>query len=190
MIPDIDISNVILRTPRMILRPWSRDDLEDLYAYAVDPDVGPMAGWEPHASIEESKEILKRFLCDKKTFALEYQGHVVGSLGVERYDETQFPELAELRVREIGYVLAKNCWGLGLMPEAVKEVIRWLFEEEKLDVVLCGHFLRNGQSRRVQEKCGFRHYAYGSFHTKNNTVEELETRILTREEWLRLQAVN
>ena len=33
MIPDIDISNVILRTPRLTLRPWSWDDLEDLYSY-------------------------------------------------------------------------------------------------------------------------------------------------------------
>ena len=80
-------------------------------------------------------------------------------------------------------MLSKNYWGRGLMPEAVKEVIRYLFEEVQLDVILCGHFLSNHQSQRVQEKCGFRHYAYGTYETRYGTVEEDETNIITREDW-------
>ena len=69
------------------------------------------------------------------------------------------------------------------MPEAVREVIRYLFEEVGLDVILCGHFLSNRQSQRVQEKCGFRHYAYGIYETRFGTVEDDETNILTRQDW-------
>ena len=71
------------------------------------------------------------------------------------------------------------------MPEAVKEVIRFLFEEAGLDLILCGHFLRNRQSARVQEKCGFAHYAFGTYDTQIGTVEDEEINILTRETWLK-----
>lgn len=187
MIPEIDVSSVTLRTPRLILRPWRQTDLEDFYAYASVPGVGPMAGWNPHENREESQRVLDRFISGRKTFALEYQGRVVGSLGVERYDEEQYPEFAAQRVRSLGFVLAKDCWGQGLMPEAANAVIRWLFEEMDLDLILCGHFLWNRQSLRVQEKCGFRHYDYGVFHTKSGKTEDHELRILTREDWLRLR---
>lgn len=65
------------------------------------------------------------FIGHKKTFALEYQGKVIGSLGIEQYNEDHFPEFADKKCREIGYVLSKEYWGQGLMPEAVKEVIRY-----------------------------------------------------------------
>ena len=49
---DIDISNVVLRTERLILRPWRMDDLNDFYEYASVDGVGQMAGWKPHESVE------------------------------------------------------------------------------------------------------------------------------------------
>ena len=69
------------------------------------------------------------------------------------------------------------------MPEAVNEVLHWLFEEKELETVFCGHFLRNTASARVQEKCSFRHYAFGKFETRIGTVEDDEMNILTREDW-------
>ena len=179
----IDISDVVLKTRRLILRPWCQEDLDDLYEYASIDGVGQMAGWSPHKDREESKFILNHFIETKKTFALEYQGKVIGSLGIEEYDETKFPELADKRCREIGYVLSKEYWGKGLTPEAVSEVVRYLFEDVGLDVILCGHFLSNHQSARVQEKCGFRHYAFGKYKTRFDTIEDDETNILTFEEW-------
>lgn len=179
----IDISNIILKTERLILRPWKKEDLEDFFAYASADGVGQMAGWTPHQNKQESQQILDSFISKKRTFALEYQGKVIGSLGIEEYDEKKFPELAELKCREIGYVLAKDYWGRGLMPEAVKEVIRFLFEEVDLDVILCGHFLSNHQSHRVQMKCGFTHYAFGKYETKFGTIEDDETNILRKQDW-------
>ena len=179
----IDISNIVLKTERLILRPWREDDLEDFFAYASVDGVGQMAGWKPHADREETREILNRFIERKRTFALEYAGKVIGSLGIQEYDEEQFPEFAEKQCREIGYALAKDYWGRGLMPEAVNEVVRFLFEEVGLDMILCGHFLSNRQSGRVQEKCGFRHYTYNTYQTHFGTIEQNEINILTREDW-------
>ena len=142
-----------------------------------------MAGWAPHQSKEESEKVIDMFIAGKKVFALEYQGKVIGSLGIERYDEDRFPEFADRKCREIGFVLSKDYWGQGLMPEAVNEVIRYLFDEVGLDVIFCGHFLWNKQSHRVQEKCGFRHYSFGKYTTKSGMTEDEEVNILTREEW-------
>lgn len=176
----IDITNVVLKTERLTLRPWKETDLEDFYEYARVDGVGQMAGWNPHRSIEESRDILSRFVAGKKVFALEYQGKAIGSLGVEEYKEKNYPELAALQGREVGYVLSKDYWGQGLMPEAVRAVIGWLFGEEKLDFVMVGHFDWNNQSRRVIEKCGFQYIKTVSFETRYNTVETCWDYILYR----------
>ena len=177
---NIDITGVRLVTERLILRPWEETDLEDLFAYASVDGVGQAAGWEPHQSIEESRAIMDLFICGKHTFALEYQGKVVGSLGIDHYEERDFPELAALKGREIGYVLAKPFWGLGLMPEAVQAVIQWLFSHTELDFILVRHFLRNDRSRRVIEKCGFQYIRQTDFETRSGAIEPSPAYILHR----------
>ena len=171
MNPKIDISNTRIRTPRLLLRPWTWDDVQDLYAYASVDGVGQMAGWMPHQNVEESRAILQMFMDEKKTFALEYQGKVIGSLGVEAYDEPTYPELDAVAAREIGYVLSRDYWGRGLVPEAVQAVIEYLFDTVGLDVIVVGHFARNDRSRRVIEKCGFTYVKTTTYQTRYDTVE-------------------
>ena len=83
---DVDLSNIELETDRLILRPWNMEDLEDFYEYAKVDGVGQMAGWNPHTSIQESKDILSSFIEEKNEFALELKENnkVVGSLGLEK----------------------------------------------------------------------------------------------------------
>lgn len=167
----IDITNVVLKTSRLTLRPWQEHDLQDLYAYARVDGVGQIAGWMPHKDVEESRAILQMFIDEKKTFALEFEGKVIGSLGIEKYSETHFHELADARGREIGYVLAKDCWGQGLMTEAVRAVIGYLFDTVGLDFITVGHFAYNDRSRRVIEKCGFTYVKTTTYQTRYDTVE-------------------
>lgn len=173
----IDISQTVLKTQRLTLRPWRETDLEDFYEYASVDGVGQMAGWLPHKSPEETKTILDSFITKKKTFALEYQGKVIGSLGIETYNEENFPELDALRGRSIGYVLSKDFWGRGLMPEAVKAVIEYLFETVGLDFILISHFQWNRQSARVIEKNGLQPMKTTihetRFGTKETTIENI-----------------
>ena len=174
----IDISATVLSTQRLILRPWREMDLADFHAYARVDGVGQMAGWLPHKNIEESRDILCRFIRGQRVFALEYQGKVIGSLGVEKYEEQDFPELEKLQGRELGYVLSKDYWGQGLMPEAVRAVLTWLFEEEKLDFVTVRHYEKNARSRRVIEKCGFQYRKTVTAKTRFGTEEPTLTYIL------------
>ena len=175
---EIDITGVVLKTERLTLRPWRESDLNDFYEYASVDGVGQMAGWNPHKNLEESKMILSLFIDGKNEFAIEYQGKVIGSLGIKPYKEENYPELTALQGREIGYVLSKAYWGQGLMPEAVKAVIDWLFRDIQLDFIICGHFDWNSQSRRVIEKCGFQFIKMVKFETRFNTVETCRDYIL------------
>ena len=75
---------MMLETERLILRCWEESDAEDLYKYASNPDVGPIAGWAVHASVENSREIIKGVLSEPETYAavLKETGHPVGSIGL------------------------------------------------------------------------------------------------------------
>lgn len=176
----IDITGVTLKTGRITLRPWRESDLLDFNAYARVDGVGQMAGWTPHRDLDESRRILEMFIGEKKTFALEYEGRAIGSIGIETYDERRYPELAleEQRGREIGYALSKDYWGRGLMPEAVRAVIGWLFNDVKLDFIIVGHFDWNRQSARVIEKCGFRYVKDIPFDTACGRTENSREYIL------------
>ncbi len=181
----IDLSQVTLETERLILRPFRQEDLADLNRYASVDGVGQPAGWAPHQSLEESQWVLDRFISGKNTFALEQKsdGRVVGSIGIERFPPAAEEDYGRLRGRELGYVLAKDRWGLGLMPETVHRVIRYCFEDCGCEVLLSCHFLWNRRSARVQEKCGFRAYKTAVFETKLGPTEEAESVILLRSDW-------
>lgn len=172
---NVDITNVVLRTNRLILRPFNEDDLEDLFEYASVEGVGERAGWKHHENIAETSQILEMFIKEKKTFAvvLKENNKVIGSIGIEKYGrEESLSEFFDYKGREIGFVLSKDYWGQGLMPEALKRVIEYCFNEMDYDFLLCGHFDFNTQSARVQEKLGFIPYRRLLFETRMDTQEK------------------
>ena len=171
---EFKINGKIIETKRLILRGVTQSDLKDFFEYASAKGVGEMAGWKHHESIEKSQEILSLFIEEDKTFAiyLKESGKVIGSLGVEKYGlEDKLTEFNDYNGREIGYVLAKPYWGKGIMPEAVSAVIDYLFNELGLDFLLCGYYDFNAQSKRVQEKCGFKPYRKLIMETRMGTNE-------------------
>ena len=89
---------MILETERLILRPWCDDDAPDLYIYASDSDIGPPAGWPPHTSVENSREIIRTVLSAPDTFAvcLKENGKPIGSIGFHRNDLAEQDDEYEL----------------------------------------------------------------------------------------------
>lgn len=168
------INGTRIETERLILRPFEQSDLLDFNEYASVEGVGEMAGWKHHESIAESQEILNRFIQNDKTFAIVFKENhkVIGSLGVEEYGmEKQLSEFFDYQGREIGYVLSKDYWGKGIMPEAVKAVIDYLFTVVNLDFLICGYYDFNSQSKKVQEKCGFKPYRKLVMETRTGKSE-------------------
>ena len=171
---EFHINGKTIETERLILRPFVKTDLEDFYEYASVEGTGEMAGWHHHENREKSSQILDLFISEDKTFAvcLKESGKVIGSLGVEKYGmEEKLTEFDGYRGREIGYVLSKEYWGKGLMPEAVSAVVDYLFNECDMDFLTCGYYDFNSRSKRVQEKCGFVPYRKLVMDTRMGTKE-------------------
>lgn len=176
------LNGLTIETARLILRPWKQTDLDDFFEYASVDGVGEMAGWKHHENKEKSQSILDLFINDDRTFAivLKDNNKVIGSLGVEKYGmEKVLSEFFDYQGREIGFVLSKDYWGKGLMPEAVKAVIDYLFNVANLDFLTCGYYEFNNQSKKVQEKCGFKPYRKLMMETRLGTKEQGILNLLT-----------
>ena len=175
-----------LETNRLILRPWWEDDAGNLYTYASEPEVGPPAGWPPHTSVENSREIIRTVLSAPETFAvcLKGNGRPIGSIGFHRNDLAEKDDEYEL-----GYWIGKSFWGQGLIPEASREMLRYAFEDLGMNRIWCGYYDGNEKSRRVQEKLGF------VYQRKTEGIEvsllgEIRTghsNLMTRERWQKVE---
>lgn len=147
----------ILETPRLLLRPWQEEDAEDMFEYARDPRVGPNAGWTPHKSLADTRMTIRGFQhdthCDTRAVVLKSEGRPIGSIGLHNRSPRKVRRSRQ--EREIGYVLNPAYWGHGYIPEAVNALLYHALLEQGVDVVWCGHYDFNENSRRVIEKCGF-----------------------------------
>ena len=146
----------VLDAPRLFLRPWRMEDLEDFYHNSRQPELGYNAGWKPHECLEESREILESWVKgiqgeDIWAIVLKETGRAVGSIGLHKDDRR--PGVPNCR--SLGYVLAQEYWGKGYMTEAARAVLAYGFTQLHLALVSVNHFAYNQRSRRVIEKCGF-----------------------------------
>ena len=170
----IDISNVILETDRLILRAWEITDLDDFFEYTSVEGVGEKAGWEHHKSKDKSLEILKMFIDEKKVFAivLKENQKVIGSIGIEELSEELDKDLDNLLGRELGYVLNKDYWNKGIMKEAVSKVVDYCFNTLKLNFLMASYFNHNIASKKVLEKLNFKFYKDIIIETRYNNIKE------------------
>ena len=150
---------MILTTDRLVLRPWEESDAESLYEYAKDDRVGPIAGWPVHTSVENSRDIIRDILAAPGTFAvcLKEDGKAIGSIGLMMGEHSNIglPD----NEAEIGYWIGVPFWGRGLIPEAVREIIRYAFEELQLETLWCGYFEGNDKSNREKYLSFFYNYS-------------------------------
>ena len=159
----------MIETSRLILRPWQEDDAESLFKYAQDPDVGPIAGWSPHSSVENSLEIIKTVFSAPEIYAvvLKETNEPIGCCGIMFSNSLSSSDKDNIEA-EIGYWIGKPYWGKGLIPEAVKELLSRCFNDLGLKIVWCGYYDGNVKSKRVCEKSGFRYH-----HTNKDITSPL-----------------
>lgn len=178
-----------LETERLILRMWSKKDAPALYDYAKNPNVGPNAGWKPHASVYESKMIISQLFLKNMTWAIvdKESGKVIGSIGLE---EDKLRD--EVKSKELGYSLSEEFWRRGIMTEAAKRIIKYAFEELKLDVLMIKTGDANVRSQRVIEKCGFVYEGTlrRAYRLYDGNVREIRCHSMLREEYLGLLEKN
>ena len=146
----------VLMTRRLVLRRWNQKDAEDLYRYASDADVGPIAGWPPHKNPDESRAVIRDVLNGREAYAicLKEDGRAIGAIELKLNGHTDLTDRDD--ECEMGYWLGKPFWGRGIVPEAVTEMLRRAFEDIGMQKVWVGYYEGNSKSKRVQEKCRFR----------------------------------
>ena len=174
----------MLKTERLILRPWQESDAEKLYEYAKNPEVGPPAGWPPHTSVENSRQIIREVLSAPETYAVCLKdGTPIGCVGLKLVGQTDMTSRED--ECELGYWLGKPFWGQDLIPEACRALLRHAFETLHMRAVWCGYYEGNEKSRRVQQKLGFV-YRYTTHNLDVALMNERRTghtSLLTREQW-------
>ena len=175
----------MLETERLILRRWEKNDADSLFEYAKDPDVGPIAGWPAHRSVEESRNVIKNVFNGKEAYAicLKTDNKAIGAVELKLNGHTDMTERDD--ECELGYWLGKPFWGQGIVPEAVKEMLRHAFEDLGIKTVWVGYYEGNIKSKRVQEKCGFR-YRWKSEDVAVPLLHEKRTghvSSMTRDQW-------
>lgn len=144
-----------METERILLRPWRESDAETLFKYASDPEVGPRAGWPPHKSVEESREIIRTIFSAEGMWAVEWK-ETQEAIGCVGFLPASHSNLAiDDGHAEVGYWIARPFWGKGICTEALRMVIDYCFGEKGFSVLWGDYFPDNPASCKVMEKCGF-----------------------------------
>ena len=147
----------VLETNRLILRRLTINDTEAVYNnWANDDEVTKYLEWPTHKDKNTTKSVLESWIKEypKNDF---YQWAIVpkkinepiGSISVvNKKDKT--------KMIEIGYCIGKQWWNKGVTSEALNTIIKYFFEEVKVNRIQAFHDIRNTNSGKVMIKCGMK----------------------------------
>jgi ribosomal-protein-alanine N-acetyltransferase len=143
-----------LETARLILRQISADDRDGIFRNFSDPEVAKWFFEEPFTRMEQVDEIIQAFSQEFEqgegltwAIALKGSGEFVGTCG---YGEVEVGSRGE-----IGFDLAKDYWGQGLMSEALGAIVEYGFDVLGLDKVEAHTYSANARAIRLLKKLGF-----------------------------------
>ena len=151
------LGNPRLETKRLVLRKLEIADADDIFEYARDPEVTRFMTFETHKTIDDAKGFID-FVLDRYNrneagewgIELKKSVKLIGTIGIANFDQKN-------SCITIGYILAKQYWGKGIVTEAVKRIIRFAFEDMKINRVEAYHFIGNDASGRVMQKAGMQY---------------------------------
>ena len=151
------LSSLKIETPRLILRPFTLEDIAPAYAMNLDPDVSQYTG---DGGIVSEEETRRRITED---VLRDYEKHGFGRFAVELKGEDSFIGFAGLKYLEdlkqvdLGYRFMKKYWGQGIATEAGEACVQYGFEELNLKEMIGFVLSENVGSVRVLEKLGFKY---------------------------------
>lgn len=141
-----------LYTDRLILRKLEITDAEDVFDYGKQPAVSKYMSWDKHKSINDSINYIEFTInryengdAGEWAIILKETGKLIGAIGFVRFEEGNF-------CGEIGYALSKDYWSQGIMTEALKRIIKFSFEDMRINRVVAIHAIENPASGKVMQK--------------------------------------
>jgi RimJ/RimL family protein N-acetyltransferase len=159
--------NAIFETDRLIVRPWTPDDLQDAYAMYGDPEVTRyLPDRLQHTSLDETRAWLDDML-EKQD-----PGNPLGFwAAVERSSGRVIGGAVLIHAPinggnpvEIGYNFARDAWGKGYATEVARALLRHGFKRANLANIVAVIVPDNHASRRVLEKIGMRAEGMGDYN--------------------------
>lgn len=160
----------ILETDRIILRRFTTDDTQAMFEnWASDREVTRYLTWPAHVSPDVTRQLISWWVDNYKNenyynwaIVLKEENTLVGNISVIEFNEN-------IESAEIGYCMGQKWWGRGIMPEALGEVIAYLFDEVGVNRIYAGHDVNNPKSGRVMSKAGMSFEGIMRQGGKNNT---------------------
>ena len=158
-----------LETHRLILRRYRPEDAEDMFSnWASDPEVTKFLTWPTHTNVDVTRYVLNDWISHYDdggffNWAIELKetGSVIGNIAAVKVFE-------EAEAAEIGYCMGRAFWGRGIMPEALRAVMDYLFDTVGLNRIEAHHDVNNPKSGRVMEKAGMKREGVRRGGGKNN----------------------
>lgn len=141
--PDAIDNLLSFGSKRLLLRPWHETDAEILYYYANDEEVGPRAGWAPHQSVDESRDVINNVFHNATTWAIVFRetGKVVGAIGYGPSCDCDLP--ARPDEPTVGYWVGKEYWNQGICTEALALLIDRVVKHTGIKSLVSGHYVDN-----------------------------------------------
>ncbi|MEO7095753.1 MAG: GNAT family N-acetyltransferase [Polyangiales bacterium] len=157
-----------LRTERLVLRRWRREDREPFSALNADPVVmehfpAPLTRTESDGLVDRIEAALDEHGWGLWVAEVPGVAECIGFIGlaIPRFEAPFMPCV------EVGWRLAKEHWGRGYAPEGAREALRFAFEDLALEEVLSFTSVGNAKSRRVMHKIGLHHDPVDDFDHPN-----------------------
>ncbi len=176
---------MILKTPRLKLRPFKVEDTEDFNELATDPQVTEFLTWESHTSMEQTlNSIQTRFMTNPNIFCIELKEEkkCLGCIDI-RID-------SENNKAGFGYVINRNYWNKGYMTETLSSILNYIFNTLNINKVESSCYVGNEGSGKVMEKCGMilEGTQKESLIIKGKVVDVIHYGI-TKQEFIKLQTL-
>jgi len=148
---------IALDTEKLILRPFTEGDVENMFRNLYsDAEAMRFLPWDTHTSIAETQEHLVG--CISKYKDINYYAWAIISKDFGEpigFIDTAVDE--NVNAIKVDYGIGKHFWHKGYMFAALSAVIRFLFEEVKVNRIYATHDPRNSNSGKVMEKCGMKY---------------------------------
>ena len=173
----------IVETERLLLRPVTLDDAEEMFDYASDRE-NTRYTFPTNQSLEETKNNIAQFYLANPLgrwgIELKSNGQFIGTIDLHKIDPA-------LKKAAIGYIINKKYWNQGLTTEANRAVIELAFEKIGLNKLVALHYEDNPASGKVMEKSGMRFshaepYACMDQHEEGLIVTRVHY-VLTKEDY-------
>lgn len=176
-----------IETKRLVLRPFIVEDAEDIYRnYCSDPKVTKYLTWPTYTSIQDAHDRMAFLQTRYKEngwadWAIVFKdlGQVIGSIGVvETFDRIDGVE--------VGYCIGSRWWHQGIMSEAFRAVIDYLFSSCGVNRISSRHDPNNPHSGNVMKKCGLLYEGTSRQADRNNQgICDAAHYAILKEDWLK-----